>query len=52
MLLLFAGGVMSLAVMAAIALLVLLEKLVPFGVAIGRLAGVALFATGAWLLLS
>jgi len=52
MLLLFAGGVMSLAVIGAIALLVLLEKLVPFGPAIGRLAGAALFATGVWLLLS
>jgi hypothetical protein len=39
--LLFAGGVMSLAVIAAIALLVLLENLVPFGPAIGRLAGAA-----------
>ena len=52
MLLLFAGGVMSLAVIVAIALLVLLEKLAPFGPAIGRLAGVALAATGVWLLLS
>lgn len=52
MLLLFAGGVMSLAVIGAIALLVLVEKLVPFGPAIGRLAGVALFAIGVWLLLS
>lgn len=52
MLLLFAGGIMSLAVMGAITLLLMLEKLTPLGPPVGRLAGAALFATGAWLLLS
>ena len=51
MLLLFAGGVMSLPVIAAITLLVLLEKLAPYGAQLGRLAGVALVAVGAWILL-
>lgn len=41
---------MSLAAIGAIALLVLLEKLVPFGAVIGRLTGVALIAAGVWLL--
>lgn len=52
MLLLFAGGVMSLPVIAAVTLLVLLEKLAPFGAPLGRLAGVALAAAGAWILLA
>lgn len=51
MLLLFAGGVMSLPVIAAITLLVLLEKLAPYGAQLGRLTGVALVAVGAWILL-
>lgn len=46
----FAG--ISLAVIAAIALLVRFEKLAPFGAGIGRLAGVALVAIGVWLLIS
>lgn len=50
MLLLFAGGVMSLPVIAAIALFVLLEKLLPHGALVGRLAGVALVALGLWVL--
>lgn len=52
MMLLFAGGVMSLAVIGAITVLVLLEKLTPFGDLIGRLAGIALAVIGGWLLLS
>lgn len=47
MLLLFAGGVMNLAWIAAITLFVLLEKLAPFGVQGGRLSGVLLMASGA-----
>jgi predicted metal-binding membrane protein len=51
MLLLFAGGVMSLAVIGAITFFVLLEKMVPFGTLVGRLAGVALAGIGVWILL-
>ena len=51
MLLLFAGGVMSLACIGAITIVVLIEKLAPFGRASGRVAGLALIAAGAALLL-
>ncbi len=51
MLLLFVGGVMNLFWIAALAALVLLEKVVPFGRLIARLAGIAFIAGGAWLLL-
>lgn len=51
MLLLFAGGVMSLACIAAITIFVLLEKLAPLGAQGGRLSGALLVAAGAWLLL-
>lgn len=52
MLLLFAGGVMSLPVIASITVLVLLEKVLPRGALVGRLAGVVLVAMGVWVLLS
>ncbi len=52
MALLFAGGVMNVLWIALLALLVLLEKLAPAGRLIARLAGVALVAGGAALLLS
>ena len=45
--LLFAGGVMNLTWIAAIAVFVLLEKTVPFGVNGGRVAGAAMILTGA-----
>jgi predicted metal-binding membrane protein len=45
--LLFFGGVMNLLWIAAITLFVLLEKLLPAGLAVGRLAGLALVALGA-----
>lgn len=45
--LLFFGGVMNLLWIAAIALFVLLEKVLPFGVRAGRIAGVGLVALGA-----
>jgi predicted metal-binding membrane protein len=48
--LLFVGGVMNLVWIAAIALFVLAEKLIPRGVGGGRLAGAALIALGALLL--
>jgi predicted metal-binding membrane protein len=50
MALLFVGGVMNLAWIAAIALVVLAEKVGPRGRLIARLAGVGLVASGVWLL--
>lgn len=49
MALLFVAGVMNLLWVAAIALFVLLEKVVPAGGWIGRVAGVLLVAWGAWV---
>lgn len=51
MALLFVGGLMNLLWIAALAVLVLLEKVVPFGRLIARFAGVVFIAGGAWLLL-
>jgi predicted metal-binding membrane protein len=51
MVLLFVGGVMNLLWIATLAVLVLLEKVVPFGRLVARLAGIAFIAGGAWLLL-
>jgi len=51
MLLLFAGGVMNLAVIAALTVFVAFEKLAPFGVHGARLSGVLLIAAGFWMLL-
>jgi predicted metal-binding membrane protein len=45
--LLFVGGVMNLMWIAAIAILVLLEKTIPFGEVSGRIAGVAMILVGA-----
>ncbi len=50
MLLLFAGGVMSLLWIGAIAGFVLLEKLAPYGLQGGRLSGLGLMLAGAWVL--
>jgi predicted metal-binding membrane protein len=50
MVLLFALGVMNLFWIAALAILVLLEKVVPSGRVIARIAGVALTAGGVWML--
>ena len=52
MLLLFAGGVMNLYVIAALTILVLVEKVAPFGVQSSRASGVALIALGSWVLMS
>jgi predicted metal-binding membrane protein len=52
MALLFVGGVMNVLWIALLALLVLLEKLTPFGRLVARGAGVAGVAAGAWMLLS
>jgi predicted metal-binding membrane protein len=50
MALLFVGGVMNLFWIAALAILVLLEKVTPFGRIIARFAGLAFVAGGVWLL--
>ena len=52
MLLLFTGGVMNLLWVALIAGFVLVEKLLPGGILIGRLAGIGLVAAGAGMILS
>jgi len=49
MLLLFAGGVMNLAVIAGLTLWVLIEKVAPFGVRTVKISGVALLAVAAWV---
>lgn len=51
MVLLFALGVMNLLWIAGLAILVLLEKVAPSGRVIARIAGIALFAGGVWMLL-
>jgi len=50
MLLLFAGGVMNLAVIAALTTLVAFEKLTRFGMQGARISGVLLIAVGLWML--
>jgi predicted metal-binding membrane protein len=50
MALLFVGGVMNVLWIAAIAILVLAEKVIPAGRVISRTAGAGLFAGGAWVL--
>lgn len=49
MALLFYGGVMNLIWIIGLALLVLAEKVIPAGLAFGRLAGLLLIAWGIWL---
>lgn len=49
--LLFVGGVMNLAWVAGLAVLVLLEKVLPQGVAFGRAAGLVMVGTGVVLML-
>jgi predicted metal-binding membrane protein len=50
MLLLFVGGVMNLAVIAALTALVALEKLSPFGIHTARVSGLLLVGYAAWML--
>ena len=50
MLLLFAGGVMNLAVILALTLWVAIEKLAPFGQQSARVSGALLLGAGGWLL--
>lgn len=52
MVLLFAGGVMSVLWISGIAALVLVEKLAPAGQLVRKIAGVGLLAAGAWLLVA
>ena len=52
MALLFVAGVMNLLWVAAITVLVLLEKVVPKGLWLGRVAGVALVGWGIWMALA
>ncbi len=51
MLLLFAGGVMNLAVILALTVWVIVEKTAPFGVQGARVAGILLIGVAAWMLL-
>jgi predicted metal-binding membrane protein len=51
MLLLFVGGVMNVLWIAALAGLVLLEKALPLGKFVSRIAGCLFIAAGAWMLL-
>ncbi|MEQ9815486.1 MAG: DUF2182 domain-containing protein [Azospirillaceae bacterium] len=51
MALLFVGGIMNLYWIVGLAALVALEKLTPFGEPAARLAGIALIAWGAWVLI-
>jgi predicted metal-binding membrane protein len=51
MLLLFAGGVMNLAVIATLTVLVAFEKLTRFGVLGARISGVLLIAAACWMVL-
>jgi predicted metal-binding membrane protein len=50
MLLLFVGGVMNLAVIAALTLFVAFEKIAPFGIAGARISGVLLMVAAVWML--
>lgn len=51
MLLPFVGGVMNLWVIAALTVVVLVEKVAPFGVLISRVTGAALVGAGMWILI-
>jgi predicted metal-binding membrane protein len=50
MLLLFVGGVMNLAVIAALTVFVAFEKLAPFGVHGAKISGVILIIAGFWMI--
>ena len=50
MLLLFAGGVMNLLIVAAITIFVLVEKILPWGRSIGRVAAVLVGLAGVALI--
>jgi predicted metal-binding membrane protein len=50
MLLLFAGGVMNLAVIGVLTAWILVEKLLPAGEQAARVSGLLLIGTAAWML--
>jgi predicted metal-binding membrane protein len=50
MLLLFAGGVMNLAVIAVLTLIVLVERVAPFGVRSTPVSGGFLIGVGLWVI--
>jgi len=50
MLLLFAGGVMNLAVIVGLTAIVLIEKVTPLGMRVSRVLGALMLAAGAWLM--
>jgi predicted metal-binding membrane protein len=50
MLLLFAGGVMNMAVIAALTAWVALEKLAPFSRRVAQVSGAGMIAVGSWML--
>ncbi len=52
MALLFTGGIMNLVWIVGLAVFVLIEKLVPYGYAIGRASGLLMIAAGGYLLLA
>jgi predicted metal-binding membrane protein len=52
MVLLFVVGVMNVLWIALLALLVLLEKLMPWGRWVARIAGAVCIAAGGWMVLS
>ncbi|MEZ4679277.1 MAG: DUF2182 domain-containing protein [Caldilineaceae bacterium] len=52
MLLLFVAGVMNLLWVAALAILVLLEKVLPAGLVVSRIAGIIFIVWGIWLIAS
>jgi predicted metal-binding membrane protein len=52
MALLFVVGVMNVLWIALLALLVLLEKLTPWGRWVARIAGAVFIAAGAWMVLA
>jgi predicted metal-binding membrane protein len=52
MLLLFAGGVMNLAVILALTVWVVIEKTAPFGDQGARIAGALLVAAALWILVA
>ena len=49
MALLFVGGVMNLLWVIVLALVIFVQKIIPFGVLLGRLVGIGLVAEGVWL---
>jgi predicted metal-binding membrane protein len=49
MLLLFAGGVMNLAVIVSLTVWVVVEKIAPFGVHTPKVTGAVLLALAAWV---